>query len=332
MGITIAAILIASFVAFYIVFIEVFTVIFRATGLTKSKAKYQTISLFTNCGFTTSESEVITSSPIRRRIALLVMVVGHIFSVLIVSIVISAFGSIGTKMEKNDYISIIIILGVFALAILIFLLPFVNRPLSNGLEKMVLRHLAKKEQSNTITILDSYGKSSIAQVIISVVPESMKEKPLFDLNLRSYSINLLLIKRKNKVIDVDRDTMIQKGDILVAFGPLQNIKDMFRSKGKVEDTTEKKDDNKFNEITLIDNYGKDAMVEIYVNSLPEFLSGKPLMQSGLKGKYNINVMMIRKDEKPINITKDTIIEIHDTIVLFGPYQNIKDVFIKMVEE
>ncbi|MCR5112575.1 MAG: TrkA C-terminal domain-containing protein [Acholeplasmatales bacterium] len=332
MGITIAAILIASFVAFYIVFIEVFTVIFRATGLTKSKAKYQTISLFTNCGFTTSESEVITSSPIRRRIALIVMIVGHIFSVLIVSIVISAFGEIGTEMKTEDYISIIIILGVFALAILIFLLPFVNKPISNWLEKMVLRHIARKEKTNTITILDSYGKSSIAQVIINVVPESMNDKPLFDMNLRSYSINLLLIKRKNKVIDVDRDTMIQKGDVLVAFGPLQNIKDLFRSHGKVEDTAEKTLENKYNEITLIDNYGKDAMVEVFVNALPEFLSGKPLIDSGLKAKYSINVMMVRKDDKPIPITKDTVIEIHDTIVLFGPYQNIKDVFIKLSQE
>ena len=42
--------------------IQVFSVLFRISGLTKVKAKFQVISLLTNSGFTTSESEIVVSA------------------------------------------------------------------------------------------------------------------------------------------------------------------------------------------------------------------------------------------------------------------------------
>ena len=64
-----SVILIMVFIIIYVILIEIFSMLFRITGLTKEKASFQAISLLTNCGFTTGESEVITSDRLRRRIA-----------------------------------------------------------------------------------------------------------------------------------------------------------------------------------------------------------------------------------------------------------------------
>ena len=49
-------------IVLYIYTIEVFTILFRITGLTKEKAKFQVISLITCSGYTTSEAEIVTTN------------------------------------------------------------------------------------------------------------------------------------------------------------------------------------------------------------------------------------------------------------------------------
>ena len=84
-----------------------YTVLLRITGITKDKASFQAVSLFTTAGFTTSESEIITGDKSRRAIAKSAMVTGYFFSVVIVSLVINMFLSIDfSNIEK--YISIIV--------------------------------------------------------------------------------------------------------------------------------------------------------------------------------------------------------------------------------
>ena len=80
-------------------------------------------------------------------------------------------------------------------------------------------------------------------------------------------------------------------------------------------------------ITLIDNYGSDAMAEIDINKLPEILQDKKLSESELKTVYNLNVIMVKRDDLPIKVTKDTVIKENDNIVIFGNYDSIKKVFL-----
>ena len=92
-------ILILAFIIIYISFIDVFAVLFRMTGLTIEKAKFQVISLFTNAGFTTRESEIIVSNPRRRNLAKAAMITGHIFSIIIFSLIVTIITSIATTQQ-----------------------------------------------------------------------------------------------------------------------------------------------------------------------------------------------------------------------------------------
>ncbi|MFA6647199.1 MAG: hypothetical protein WCS32_01045 [Candidatus Izemoplasmatales bacterium] len=80
----------------YIIFIEIFTIIFRLTGLTNDKARFQVISLFTNSGFTTQEAELIINSRVRRRIANVTMLSGFILNVTVISVLVNVFITLGS--------------------------------------------------------------------------------------------------------------------------------------------------------------------------------------------------------------------------------------------
>ena len=69
MSLTSSIFLIITVFLIYYVLIHIYTLFLRVTGLTKEKARFQSISLLTNAGFTTSESEIITLERRRRAIA-----------------------------------------------------------------------------------------------------------------------------------------------------------------------------------------------------------------------------------------------------------------------
>ncbi len=73
MSINAALLIILLLIAVFFLFVEIFTVLFMLTGLPERKARFQVISILTNTGFATGESEVITSSRRRRRLATITM-------------------------------------------------------------------------------------------------------------------------------------------------------------------------------------------------------------------------------------------------------------------
>lgn len=329
MSLTIILILMLVFIILYIILVEFFTIAFRLTGLTHEKARFQVISLFTNAGFTTRESEIIPSSPKRRKLAIATMITGHIFSAIIVSLIVSIFTNISTINELKDHSVVILIsLAVFFLFLVVLKVPFIAKPLSKLLERSAIKSMQRRPNKNIITELDNYGKYSIMEVLINEMPLSLVDRPLYETDLKNnYNINLLIVNRKNKVLDVSANTILQKGDVIVLFGPVQNIKDLFNLTKKEHIELVKELKEKTNEIAIIDNYGKEAMVEVTLNKMPEIIIDKTLIESKLKEEHGINVMMLKRQGTVVEISKDTTFIEGDTIVVFGEYKEIKEVFL-----
>ncbi len=101
MNFWIATSLILAVTSIYMFMIEIFSVAFKLTGLATSKIKFQVASLFTASGFTTQESELITNDDRRRRIAVACMYTGHIFSVVIMGLIINVLISIGETINAD---------------------------------------------------------------------------------------------------------------------------------------------------------------------------------------------------------------------------------------
>ena len=320
---------IAIAVVLYIYTIEVFTILFRITGLTKEKARFQVISLITCSGYTTSEAEIVTTNKKRRRLAVICMITGIVFNVIIISFIINFIGSVSnTEFVKDVFVNIVIILSIAIGIIIILKIPFISKILERFIEFTARKLFYHKQKDNTITMLDSYDKDAIVEIYLNNTPESLKNKTLAESDFKKrYNLNLLILKRHNRAIDITKDTVIQDKDEIVVFGNKQTIKDLFTYKIDEDYNEEEIVATRENIIDLIDNYGSDAMAEVTINTLPEILKDKRLFESEIKTKYNLNILTLRRDEMPVTVTKDSIIKEKDTIVVYGNYENIKKVFL-----
>ena len=329
MSLSTSFILIALVILVYVTLIEIFSVLFRITGLNKEKSVFQAISLLTNCGYTTSESEVIAKDKARRRIAVSAMITGYSFSVIIVSLLINVFLSLNVAELQSSLTIILVSLGVLIFLMILLRLPFFRNAFDKFIEKVAVKVLKRNENENVITQLDNYGKDAICEVVLNRIPDCLYNTSLAESQIKdNYKMNFLMFNRKGKVHDVTKDSIFQKGDILVIFGSYQNIKDLFLSKVKhVESLLDSTQNDFQNDIDLIENYGSDAMVEVTVNTIPDALKDKTLFESKIKENYKINVMMIKRNDKAVSINKDTKILVKDSVVVFGPYQSIKALFI-----
>ena len=318
MGLITSVILILAFIVIYVIVIQIYSVLFRITGLTKEKARFQAISLLTNSGFTTSESEIIVSDRVRRRIAIAAMINGYAFSVIIVSLIINVILSLKEDIKDQALIIMMYAFGTFIVLIIITQIPIFKRLFEKFIQSVATRVLKRNKNENIIIMLDNYGRDSMAEVYLNRVPDYMVDIPLEEMKIKEkYHLNILMIKRNGKVIDVNKDTLFKKGDHLVVFGSNSSINNVFNKK---------KREQKSNTLDLIEEYGEEAMVEVQLNIVPEFLKDKVLFESGLKSEYSINLLTIKRKDLPVVINKDTILQEKDVIVVFGPYTNIKKTF------
>ena len=233
MGLIGAVLLFFLFILVYIMIAEIFTVLFRLTGLTEDKAKFQVVSMLTNSGYTTQESEVIATSKIRRKLARITMVFGYAFTVTIVSSVVNVF--VAFKKAQVTYI-IWIILGLGVFIVLVYMIQRssrIKKSFDSAIERIGNRIMFGK-QSNPIIILDTYGGVVMAEVYLTQIPLMLENKTLEQTELKSkYNINILLIKRNDTIINnIKGQTTLQKNDNLIVFGSRKNIRAVFE---RVED-------------------------------------------------------------------------------------------------
>ncbi len=332
MNVWFAVSLILAVVSVYLFSIEAFSVAFKLTGLATKKIKFQVASLFTGSGFTTTESELIANDERRRKIAVTCMYTGHIFSVIIMGLIINVFFSISTTIASSDksttftswYIIVFYVsLGLFLL-VLFLKIPPINKKFQLFLERIAINASKHSRNTNIITVLDFYGKNAITEVILNRLPEFASEKTLLQMELtKKYSINILSIRRGNRTIEVTKDTMFRKGDALVIYGLISEIKEAF-----IDSIDNKKTIvvNKANELNVLNNYGFNTLMEVDVDEVPKELENIPMKDSHLSDRYSINIVVIKREDEFIFADKDTIIQNGDMITLFGPYKNIKHLF------
>ena len=332
MNIWFAVALILAVVSVYLFTIEAFCVAFKLTGLATNKIKFQVASLFTGSGFTTNESEIIVDDERRRKIAIVCMYTGHIFSVVFMGLLTNVLISIATIQTNENVLStklwyfivFYVSLGLFLL-VLFIKIPPINRRFQALLEKIAINTSSKKKNSNIITVLDLYGKNAIAEVVLNNIPEFAQEKTLNEIELtKKYFINVLSIKRGKRILEVTKDTMFNRRDILVIYGSTRDIKAAF-----IDSLDKNKKTfvvNKTNDINLLNNYGANVLMEIETEEVPKELEGVPLKDAHLSDRYSITIVVIKRKDSYLFADKDTIIQDGDKITCFGPYQNIKHLF------
>lgn len=333
MNLWLAISLVIAVLTVYLFTIEIFSVAFKLTGMATSKIKFQVASLFTGTGYTTAESELVAKDEKRRKIALACIYTGHIFSVAFMGLIINVVISLSLTIYRPDahphfnewyFIVLYVTTGLLAF-VLMLKIPPINRRFQRFLEVIAINTSRKKKQTNLLNVYDMHGKYAIAELVLNIVPDYAIEKPLCDMEpIKLLDINVLSIRRDSRFVEVTKDTMFRKGDVILIYGLLNDIKEAFVNSVSKSKMVENLD--RTNEITLLKNCGPNAMVEVFVDEVPSQLENISIIESKIKEKFDITIVIIKRNNEYIMVNKDTVIQKGDTITLHGPYQNIKALF------
>ena len=232
MSIYIALILFSLMVLVYWIITELFTVLFRFTGLPDERARFQVISLLTGCGYTTKESEMFLSNRRRRRLARITMLFGYVFNITIVSMFINVFLSLKLSQVEHVYGSFLIPLTAVAVIFVFMRVPVIRAWGDRVLMQLADRLSGRTDTFNSVMIMDYIGDDTIALVMLKHIPEEYQGVTLANTGLKTNTgILVMLVEKPGKKAEpAGADTVFEVGDVLTVFGNYKTICQSFHAR------------------------------------------------------------------------------------------------------
>lgn len=212
-------------IAISAIVVKIATIALKMTGLDEKKAHFQALSAFTGTGFTTRDSEMVLENNTRRKIIMVLMILGNAGLITVITTIILSLGRGGNmnSLFLNVGIVLILIFTLFKIATHKGITKFLNDKIESRLEKSP--PFQKRPIEEIVRIAKNYG---IAEVNISESCQD-REKTLSESSFRENDILILAIERENTVIPAPKATdRIQKDDTLICYGKLSNIADIIK--------------------------------------------------------------------------------------------------------
>jgi len=198
------------------------------TGLDRRRAWFQALSAFTGTGFTTREAEAVVNHQSRRRIISALMLLGNAG---IVTVIIAATSTIFKSEGLHLPVSIVLLfLGVY----LIYKIGTYKK-FNNKWDKFIRSHLVRYLSIEGNIIEEQFDVSfDFGVVKVSVVPGSpLLDKTISESALTGADLLVLGIERgKSWISHPKPNEVIRCQDMLVVYGPMDFLKEKFRSPGR----------------------------------------------------------------------------------------------------
>src|SRR5215211_5108507 len=193
---------------------RVATVILAATGLSGEEARFQARSALTGTGFTTSEAEYVVNHPLRRRVVMVIMLLGNAGVVAAASSLIIGFRPGGT----HDRWRLVLLLGGLCALILLSRSRWFDRRLTLVIAR-VLRRWTDLPRRDEATLLALSGDWAVAELRVRD-RDRLAHRTLSDLNLGRRGVRILGITKPDGRYEGDPTggTVIEPGDLLVLYG------------------------------------------------------------------------------------------------------------------
>ena len=221
------------------IIIRIGAIAFQLTGIEWSLAKFQALSCFTATGFTTKEAELITSDLRRRRIASVLIVLGHAGFVTMIATFANSLRprAIAEKLAVpfspfiiSDKVLPWINLAVIVAAIYITYKVFTNTRFARRLTDVLRQRIVKRDIIKPVSceeLVVATGGYGVSKIKIRE-GHPVLDKALSESELRRDDITVLAIVRADKTLPNPlADTRILSGDELICFGKLENIRKKF---------------------------------------------------------------------------------------------------------
>ena len=196
---------------------KIATIALAHTGMSHESAKFQARSAFTGVGFTTDEAERAVAHPVRRRILMLLMLLGNAGIVTAVTSLILSFVN-PTTGTIPWYARILLIIGGAGLLWLLAASQWLNRWLARLINWAVKRwtKLDTRDYVNLLHLGDEYQVKEL-QVEAN---DWLAEKSLGELKLTDEGVLVLGIKRHDGrfIGTPTKETIIQGDDVAILYG------------------------------------------------------------------------------------------------------------------
>ena len=197
------------------------TIALLHTGLSRESARFQARSAFTGVGFTTSESEKVVNHPVRRRILLLLMLLGNAGVATAMSSLIVTF----INPDKGSDIWVKMALLLFGLLLLWTLAQskWIDRHIYRIVNKALKKYttLQIRDYASLLQLTEGYRVTEFQVRNL----DWLANKKLKESQLRQEGVIVLAINREDGVFlgAPHGDTEIHPKDTLILYGRTEDL-------------------------------------------------------------------------------------------------------------
>lgn len=210
-------IFLVCFILVLVIIVEISAIALKLTGMDLHVARFQALSALVTVGYTTSDSEAVVKHHVRRRIIMVLMVLGYLGTATIVTALINIMRHPLTLLQVGTAIMIVL------LAISLASSRKLRVNLNRGIERQLSRHrsLQKRSVEEVLKLDREYG---VAEVVLKE-NSFLVGQTIADSKIRDQDIFILAIERGDKFIHSPRGNQtLQAEDKLIVYGNMRNIR------------------------------------------------------------------------------------------------------------
>lgn len=196
------------------------------TGLSREAARFQARSAFSGVGFTTTESELIMNHPVRRKIIMILMLLGNIgIATVVATVMVSLLTTAGSGNWSQN---ILLFIGGISLLWFLAASHFVERNL-NRIIAWGLKKWTRIEIQDYVAILHLQNEFAVWEIRVEA-NDWLAGKSLIEAELSREGVLILGIQRKGGFyIGAPQGiSRIHEGDVLVMYGPMPRLEELDR--------------------------------------------------------------------------------------------------------
>jgi hypothetical protein len=215
------------------------TIALTATGLSREAARFQARSAFSGAGFTTSESEAVVRHPLRRRIIMLLMLLGNAGIVAVIASFVLTF------VEPARGIVPWARLGAIVIGVGLLWLIASSRPVDRWITRLTMRMLRRwtnLDARDYASLLHVGGDYVVTELLVKR-GDWLADQDLAKLHLRQEGVLVLGIERPDGTyLGVPNAmTVLRPDDVLVVYSRRGAVAELdHRRPGKAGDEAHKK--------------------------------------------------------------------------------------------
>jgi hypothetical protein len=202
------------------------TVALTVTGIPREVARFQARSALTGTGFTTQEAESIVAHPVRRRLVIMLMLVGNIGAASLIASLIGTF--LGINSAGAGLTRALMLLGGLLALLLLARSPWVDRRLARVIAAGV-RRFTDLDVRDYAGMLRLSGDYAVSELYVRS-DDWIADTPLAELDLPHEGVLVLgIVRSDGRYLGAPTgSTAAQAGDTLIVYGRIPVLEDIDR--------------------------------------------------------------------------------------------------------